>query len=443
MKIMKISTILDYVDSGQFALPEFQRGYVWNREQIRGLFKSLYMRNPIGGLLVWTTDTNATALRGHDEATSNIATLLLDGQQRITTLYAVLRGEPPRFFDGNPAMLKGLHFHLGTEEFEYYQPIKMKDDPLWVDVTALMKASFGGVHTIWKRIADTLGDTNPNHLYGAYMEKLHRLLGISDIDLHVDEVTGKDKSLDAVVEIFNCVNSGGTKLSKGDLALAKICANWTEARETMKEKLGRWNDANFKFDLVWLLRSVNAVLSGTAQFSQLDSKSEEEIKDGLNRACKHIDSILNIISGTLGLDHDRVLFGRYGIPVMVRYWEQKPGSKTSEEQDKLLFWYVQAAMWGRFSVSTETAIERSLAVLNGSGNDLDALIEDQRLWHNFHVEPSHFDGWTISARYLSRALHAYSNGRGTGLGNKHSSKIRVFGQDESTRSSSHISDFKA
>jgi hypothetical protein len=48
---MKISTILDHIDSGHMALPEFQRGYVWNRDQVRGLFDSLYRRHPVGGLL--------------------------------------------------------------------------------------------------------------------------------------------------------------------------------------------------------------------------------------------------------------------------------------------------------------------------------------------------------------------------------------------------------
>lgn len=50
---MHISTILDHIDNGHMALPEFQRGYVWNRDQVRGLFDSLYRRHPVGGLLVW------------------------------------------------------------------------------------------------------------------------------------------------------------------------------------------------------------------------------------------------------------------------------------------------------------------------------------------------------------------------------------------------------
>jgi uncharacterized protein with ParB-like and HNH nuclease domain len=61
---MKISTILDHIDSGHMALPEFQRGYVWNRDQVRGLFDSLYRRHPVGGLLVWATESKTATHRG-------------------------------------------------------------------------------------------------------------------------------------------------------------------------------------------------------------------------------------------------------------------------------------------------------------------------------------------------------------------------------------------
>ncbi len=55
---MKISTILDQIDSGFIGLPEFQRGFVWNREQVCGLFNSLYRKHPVGGLLVWATEAS-------------------------------------------------------------------------------------------------------------------------------------------------------------------------------------------------------------------------------------------------------------------------------------------------------------------------------------------------------------------------------------------------
>jgi uncharacterized protein with ParB-like and HNH nuclease domain len=61
---MKISDILSQIDLGAMALPEFQRGYVWNRDQVRGLMQSLYRRFPVGSLLVWVTKTDATTARG-------------------------------------------------------------------------------------------------------------------------------------------------------------------------------------------------------------------------------------------------------------------------------------------------------------------------------------------------------------------------------------------
>ena len=63
---------------------------------------------------------------------------------------------------------------------------------------------------------------------------MNQLLGIRDKHFHIEEVTGSQKALDVVVDIFDRVNRVGTKFSKGDLARAKICADWPEARDTMK-----------------------------------------------------------------------------------------------------------------------------------------------------------------------------------------------------------------
>ena len=392
---MKISTILDQIDLGFMALPEFQRGYVWNREQVRGLFHSLYRRHPVGGLLVWATEAQGASHRGGGSLALGIVKLLLDGQQRMTTLYGVMRGRPPKFFDGNAQSFTGLRLHLEEETFEFYQPVKMKDDPLWVDVTWLMQNGFDGLDTLNNRL-----NTNPDHTGKSYSGRLSKLLGIADIDLHVDEVTGKDKTLDVVVDIFNRVNSGGTKLSKGDLALAKIGAEWPDARTVMRAELKEWKQVGYNFNRDWLLRSLNTVLTGEAKFSYLHDKGTLDIQDGLKRATRHIDSCLNMIAGRLGLDHDRVFFGRFALPVMVRYLDRKQGGLSAKERDKLLFWFAQAGMWGRYSGSTETAIDRDLATLEGQEGGLDALIEELRLWNgSLRIEPGHFTGWSLGARF--------------------------------------------
>lgn len=378
-------------------MPEFQRGYVWNREQVRGLFDSLYSRHPVGGLLVWVTESNTAAHRGEGALVPGVVKLLLDGQQRITSLYGVVRGKPPKFFDGNAQAFTGLYFNLETESFNFYQPLKMKDDPLWINLSDLMSK---GTNRLGELVTQLSLNPNLAPKIGEYAGRLSRLLGIVDIDLHVEEVTGADKSISVVVDIFNRVNSGGTKLSKGDLALAKICADWPDARDTMKKALKVWADSGYNFNLDWLLRSVNTVLTGEAKFSFLHEKSAEEVQEGLKRSAKAINTCLNLIGGRLGLDHDEVLFGRYAIPVMVRYLNQSAGQLDAKERDKLLFWFVQAGMWGRFSGSTESYIDQDLAALEKDGDALDNLLEQLRLWHGgLRAEPGHFTGWSLGARF--------------------------------------------
>jgi hypothetical protein len=416
---MKISTILDHIDSGHMALPEFQRGYVWNREQVRGLFTSLYKKHPVGGLLVWATEATNADYRGDGALASGVVKLLLDGQQRITSLYGVVRGKAPEFFEGNDRAFTGLQFHLGDETFEFYQPVKMRDDSLWIDVTKLMQTGSSGLGAYITEISSN-SESAPK--VGDYVGRLSQLLSIIDLPLHIEEVTGADKTLDVVVDIFNRVNSGGTKLSKGDLALAKICAEWPDGRDQMKAMLKEWEDASYSFNLDWLLRSVNTVLTGEAKFQYLHNKDAEEVQGALKKAKKHIDSSLNLIAGRLGLDHDRVLFSRFAIPIMVRYLDTHEGTLSEKDRDKLLFWFIQSGMWGRFSGSTESFIDKDLSALEGEDGGLDKLLEQLRLWHGgLQVESGHFDGWSLGARFypvlywLTRVAEAKDWGSGLPL----------------------------
>ena len=287
----------------------------------------------------------------------------------------------------------------------------MKDDPLWVDVSELMQNGTDGVSKVTTNLAD------PNRYFG----RLLALVGITDIDLHIEEVTGDDKTLDVVVDIFNRVNTGGTKLSKGDLALARICADWPEGRNAMKAELARWKENGYEFTLDWLLRSVNTVVTGEAKFSHLQNKSAEDVQDGLRRAARQIDNCLNMIAGRLGLDHDRVLFGRFALPVMVRYLDRK-GNLNAHDQDRLLFWFAQAGMWGRFSVSAESALDQNLATLDGASDEIEALLEELQRWSgNRRIEPGDFAGWSLGARFypvlymLTRMGEAEDWGKGLPL----------------------------
>lgn len=392
---MKISTILDQIDTGAMALPEFQRGYVWNRDQVRGLMDSLYRRHPVGSLLVWLTRTEQADARGDQELQPGTVKLLLDGQQRITTLYGIIRGRPPAFFDGNEAAFTGLYFHLDDEVFQFYGPVKMGGDPRWIDVTELMQKGVGDF------AGRLFANAELRDNFNEYLQRLNAIEGIKQIDLHIDEVTGEDKTVDIVVEIFNKVNSGGTKLSKGDLALAKVCAEWPAAREEMRARLAKWQRAGFHFRLDWLLRNVNTIVTGEAMFSALKDVSPTEFRQGLKDAETYVDALLDLIGSRLGLDHDRVLGSRYSFPLMTRYLAQRDGKFADyKERDKLLFWYVHTMLWGRYAGSTETVLNQDLAVIEDDDGALDWLIDQLRQNRgDLRLHPGDFGGWSRGARF--------------------------------------------
>ncbi|NQT26038.1 DUF262 domain-containing protein [candidate division KSB1 bacterium] len=416
---MKVSTILDHIDSGSMALPEFQRGYVWNRKQVKDLVDSLYRKHPVGSLLVWETKTETAAARGDGKLSAGNVKLILDGQQRITSLYGLIRGKEPKFFDGNNLAFTGLYFNLDTEEFEFYAPLKMKDNPFWIEVSKLMLDGLGA--TISTLIKNLKFEENQ----GKYIQRLTELEGIKNIAFHVDEVTGEDKTVDVVVDIFNRVNSGGTKLSKGDLALAKICGEWTEARDEMKKCLTKWRNAGFYFKLEWLLRCVNGIVTGESLFSYLKDVSIVDFQEGLKTAERRIDTVLNLVSSRLGLDHDRVLGSRYSFPVLVKYLDDRNGKfDDASERDKLLFWYIHTFLWGRYAGSTESVLAQDLNHIKDKANALDNIVEQLRTNRgSLKLENRDFIGWSSGARFypllymLTRVWKARDLGMGIELSN--------------------------
>ena len=389
-KSMEVSTILDQIDDGRMVLPTFQRGYVWKREQVRGLMDSLYRGHPVGSLLVWVTPSDNVDHRGSQEIDPGMVQVLLDGQQRITSLYGIIRGKPPAFFDGDAKAFKDIHFHLQNEEFHFHQPA-MNGDPLWIDVSALMQRSFGQLKN-W--IDEQSSETKQ------FDGKIRQLWGIRSSEFHVAKVVGTHKTVEVVVDIFNRVNSGGTKLSQGDLALAKICASWPGGRAVMKAKLAKWKDHEYDFTPDWLLRNVNAIVKGEARFRHLHNEPTEEIQKGLERAERSINYSLTLIGDRLGLDHNRVLFGRNALPVMSRYIDQRGGRIADDvEQDRLLYWYFLSALRGRFSGSTESTLDEDFKMIKEPDGAIDRLITKLHDQHNSKIKAGDFEGSTRGARF--------------------------------------------
>ena len=126
---MKISELLDGIRKRDLVLPEFQREYVWTLEQAKQLIVSLSRDYPVGCLLLWKTD-NPPELKNIKALPEKLGTVqvLLDGQQRLTTLHLLITGDIPSYYteaeiENDP---RNLYVNLSELDFQYYQPSRMK-----------------------------------------------------------------------------------------------------------------------------------------------------------------------------------------------------------------------------------------------------------------------------------------------------------------------------
>lgn len=272
-----------------------------------------------------------------------------------------------------PALMRT---QAGDETFAFCAPAKMRDDPRWVDVTSLYTRG------LEPPIAALSAHPGTRPRIAAYAARLAWLRQVLDRDLHEEKITGEDKSIDVVVDIFNLVNSGGTKLSKGDPALAKKCAQWPEARAAMHTYLERQKEG-FSLTLDWLLRDISAVATGRAEFGSLDMIRVTDFRKALETSAGYVGHFLDVAAGHLGLDHDRVLMGRYSFPVICRLPHLAGGHFADvAETGRVLYWYIHSALWGRYAGSTETVLNQDF----GNGPSLSAHPSGQPITWKLFVQ---------------------------------------------------------
>lgn len=142
---MKINQILDKIDDNQLFVPAFQREYVWKRNNAKNLVASLIRQYPTGTLLTWETN-NPPELKGnwkYDQRQGAVK-VLLDGQQRITTLYILIRDKIPPYYKESeilkdPRGTDGLYVNLRNLDLQYFKETIMSSDPYWINITDIFQ----------------------------------------------------------------------------------------------------------------------------------------------------------------------------------------------------------------------------------------------------------------------------------------------------------------
>lgn len=209
-----IDTLLTWVKSGEIAIPEIQRPFVWDATQVRGLLDSLYRGYPVGYLIAWKNPT----IRLKDGSSSAGKRILIDGQQRVTALMAALLGYEVVNKDYETVRIR-IAFHPANELFEVSNPA-IQRDAAWIPDIAAIFAPDAKLLKITKAYAAA----NPGMSEDTVFTTLETLRKI--INNHVGVIDlSDDLDIETVTEIFIRVNSAGKELSQADFAMSKIAAN--------------------------------------------------------------------------------------------------------------------------------------------------------------------------------------------------------------------------
>jgi hypothetical protein len=209
-----IETLLTWVKSGEIAIPEIQRPFVWEATKVRNLLDSLYQGYPVGYLIAWRNPT----VRLKDGTPSAGKRILIDGQQRVTALMAALLGREVLTEDYESVRIR-IAFHPIEEKFEVANSA-IRKDAAWIEDIAALFAPDVKLLQLTRAYATANQGVDEDAVF-ATLEKLRRI-----INNHVGIIElAEDLDIETVTEIFIRVNSAGAQLNQADFAMSKIAAN--------------------------------------------------------------------------------------------------------------------------------------------------------------------------------------------------------------------------
>lgn len=395
---MKLNEILFGIEKKDILLPEFQREYVWNREQSKQLMVSLFKNYPIGAFLLWKTE-NPPEIKNNAINSEKIGTysLILDGQQRLTTLYLLIKNEVPPYYKPNDILNNpdNLYFNLKSGEFKYFQPI-MKNNLLWQKLTdcfSLQKKV--NVIKIAKKISEKNSQTfNTLELVEKLNDNLNNLRNIRNRGFPIEYVPNIAQ-IDDAIDIFDKVNRQGTKLTDAELALTHITGKWPQARRIFKIKIKELKEINFLFDLRFIVRCLTGIVRGRALFDTIHNAVKEEVKEGWKKLDKILDYVITIlpkhayIHSTEDINTTNIL-----VPFIV-YLSKNPNLEfdSKKSMKKAIRWLYLAHLWTRYSGQTDQKLDQDINIVLRNLDPWDDLIDviiDQR--GRIKLEASNLEG---------------------------------------------------
>jgi len=396
---MKVETLLKDIENKDLVLPEFQRDFVWKEDDIKKYIQSVYKKYPTGSLLIWKT-LNPPKIRGKQELSEGIYTrVLLDGQQRLTTLYLFVKGETPPYYN-NMVKKYNLYFNVENEQIRYYQKTLMDNKQEWISIIDFFKQRSAANFVIKNQNKD---------YYLKYLDTLNKLDTIREYDYFVDEEKLTNlENIKEVVKIFNLVNKQGRTLSEEDLALAYTCSFWPGIKDLFRKELILYKEKDYVFNFNFLITCLNSIATGHAKFDNYYKVSEEIIKESWKKLKEALRYLLNTLndkayinsSNSYELKSDALL-----VPIVVYLANNEYEFKNEIELNKFLYWLYNSMMWGRYTRRGKSGpLEQDVVTITREKNPESLINNLSREVRFFKVLPRNLEKAPITSPFFNMSF---------------------------------------
>lgn len=408
-----LKKLVEDIAMGEIGLPDIQRLFVWPTSKVRDLFDSMYRGYPIGYLLFWENGyPGEHRTIGANQKQKVPRLLIVDGQQRLTSLYAVIRAVPVIGKDFRPHPIR-IAFQPVEKKFEVTNPA-IEKDPEWIsDISTLWKPdtnTFTFVNAFLQHLKEghEVSEDKENDIANA-IARLEKLLDYPLTALEVSSSVDEDQ----VAEIFVRINSKGTPLNQADFILTLMSVFWDEGRAKLEEFCRRaktppadnrpspYNhylrpnpDQLLRVSVALgfrraRLEHVYSLLRGKdLQTRQFSVEQREQQFAVLREAQAYTLDLQNWheffkVLKRAGYPSDQLISSQMAVLYTYAMWligKRDFGVDPYRLREVIARWFFMAALTGRYTSSPESRMEQDLAFLRGI-NTAEAFVKvlDQQI----------------------------------------------------------------
>ena len=259
-----VNTLLTYVQTGEIAIPEIQRPFVWSPAKVRDLIDSLYRGFPVGYIVTWQSPT----VRLKDGSSSSNKKILIDGQQRVTALAAAILGQTVKNADYEDIRIK-IAFNPLEKKFEVSNSVIEKNAAWIPDIAPLLSGEAKP-----SRVRKEYCERNPDVDEDELDEILESLRDVTKKQIGVIELAG-DLDIDSVTDIFIRINSQGVPLSQADFVMSKIAANTAYGGHLLRKCIDHFCHLSQKPEFFEKLRTNDEEFAASEYFGQMAWRRHE------------------------------------------------------------------------------------------------------------------------------------------------------------------------